>query len=31
VEWLAFSSNSGDEVADICRQALDGRIPKKSS
>jgi DNA polymerase-3 subunit epsilon len=29
VEWLAFSSNSGDEVSDICRQALEGRIPKK--
>lgn len=31
VEWLAFTANSGDEVASICKQALEGRIPKKQS
>ena len=31
VEWLAFTANSGDEVAGICRQALEGRIPKKTA
>lgn len=31
IEWLAFTANSGDEVAGICKSALEGRIPKKQS